>query len=73
VEFLAGAVRIADGAYHCLALINPVVAVNPTTLDFGAIRAGSSSATQMVTITNYSPAPLTVSSLSFARGRPSEF
>src|SRR5262249_22584307 len=61
VSNLAGAVRIAAGA-HDLAIVNPLVTVDPPSLSFPSIGFSSSS-TGMVTITNRGPGPATITHL----------
>jgi uncharacterized repeat protein (TIGR01451 family) len=73
VTNVTGAVRIAAGATHALAITNPLAAVNPANMTFGSTAIGSSSAPQNVTLTNLGPDPMIVSTLTIVGANPADF
>lgn len=51
----------------------PLVTLNPTSLNFWTVAAGSTSAAQIITLTNSGTAALTINSVTLAGVSPADF
>jgi uncharacterized repeat protein (TIGR01451 family) len=69
----ANAVQLARSGHHTLVIVNSPVGFYPTSLNFGGVAIGSSSAGQNVSITNLGADPIVVNSLSIAGASPGDF
>jgi uncharacterized repeat protein (TIGR01451 family) len=76
-----GVSRVESGGCYCLIanngyvleIVHPQIGIYPTSVNFGTITTGSTSAAQTVSLTNISADPVTVTSISVAGANAGDF